>query len=289
MSQQRPAVRGTAVPAGTRAARTAADRQGFIRDQVHQSGSVTVDHLVAALGVSRMTVHRDLDALEQEGVLRKVRGGATAARSSLFESDLPYRLTAAVDAKAAIGRAAAELLERGQAVLCDESTTTMAALRAYDPIETITVITNCFPTMQFVTDSTKHRLISLGGDYVPRYQAFLGIICENAIEGLYADVLLASCSAVIDRHTFHQDQQIVAVKRAMIRSAPMRVLLLDSTKIGTGAVYSLGQIADFTHLVTDDGAPAEFLATARDDGLHVLVAPTAPTGPEVTDTPATGG
>ena len=50
-----------------------------------------------------MTVHRDLDALELVGVLRKVRGGATAARSSLFESDLPYRLTAAVEAKAAIG------------------------------------------------------------------------------------------------------------------------------------------------------------------------------------------
>jgi len=234
---------------------------------------VTVDHLVATLDVSRMTIHRDLDALEHDGVLRKVRGGATAARSSLFESDLPYRMTSAVAAKAAIGMAAAQLLERGQAVLCDESTTTMASLKAYDPIETITVITNCFPTMQFVTDSTKHRLISLGGDYVPRYQAFLGLLCEKAIEGLYADVLLASCSAVLDRHTFHQDQQIVAVKRAMLASAPTRILLLDSTKIGTGAVYALGRIADFTHLVTDDGAPESFLAAAREDGLAVIVAP----------------
>lgn len=264
--------RGPYPTQAARAARTATDRQAFIRDQVHQSGSVTVDNLVATLGVSRMTVHRDLDALELVGVLRKVRGGATAARSSLFESDLPYRLTAAVEAKAAIGRAAAELLERGQAVLCDESTTTMAALRAYDPIETITVITNCLATMQFVTDSTQHRLISLGGDYVPRYQAFLGILCEKAIGNLYADVLLASCSAVIDRHTFHQDQQIVAVKRAMIAAAPMRVLLLDSSKIGTGAVYSLGQVADFTHLVTDSGAPEDFLAAAREDGLTVVVA-----------------
>lgn len=268
-----PRRRTGAEAAGVRTVRTAADRRGFIRDQVHQSGSVTVDHLVATLDVSRMTIHRDLDALEHDGVLRKVRGGATAARSSLFESDLPYRMTSAVAAKAAIGMAAAQLLERGQAVLCDESTTTMASLKAYDPIETITVITNCFPTMQFVTDSTKHRLISLGGDYVPRYQAFLGLLCEKAIEGLYADVLLASCSAVLDRHTFHQDQQIVAVKRAMLASAPTRILLLDSTKIGTGAVYALGRIADFTHLVTDDGAPESFLAAAREDGLAVIVAP----------------
>ena len=126
---------------------------------------------------------------------------------------------------------------------------------------------------RFVTDSTKHRLISLGGDYVPRYQAFLGLLCEKAIEGLYADVLLASCSAVLDRHTFHQDQQIVAVKRAMLASAPTRILLLDSTKIGTGAVYALGRIPDFTPLVTDDGAPESFLAAAREDGLAVIVAP----------------
>ena len=95
---------------------SAVDRQSLIRDRVHSEGSVTVDQLVSVLGVSRMTVHRDLDMLETEGVLRKVRGGATALRSSLFESDFPYRLTASVAAKEAIGRAAARFVEGGQAV-----------------------------------------------------------------------------------------------------------------------------------------------------------------------------
>lgn len=253
-------------------------RRDYIRDLVHQAGSVTVDQLAAALNVSRMTIHRDLDQLEQEGVLRKVRGGAAASRSSLFEADLPYRMTAAVEAKEAIGRAAAQLLERGQAVVCDESTTTIHAIRAYDPDETVTVITNCFPTMKFVTEQTKHRLIALGGDYVPRYQAFLGILCEKTIANLYADVLLASCSAVIGRQTYHQDQQIVAVKRAMLGVAPVRVLLLDSTKIGTGAVYSLGLLRDFTHLVTDERAPESFVSTAQEEGLTVVVAPLSATG-----------
>ena len=258
-------------------------RRDYIRDLVHQAGSVTVDQLAAALNVSRMTIHRDLDQLEQEGVLRKVRGGAAASRSSLFEADLPYRMTAAVEAKEAIGRAAAQLLERGQAVVCDESTTTMSAVRAYDRDETITVITNCFPTMKFVTEQTRHRLIALGGDYVPRYQAFLGILCEKTIANLYADVLLASCSAVIGRRTYHQDQQIVAVKRAMLGVAPMRVLLLDSTKIGTGAVYSLCLLGDFTHLVTDERAPESFISTAEEEGLTVVVAPLGPTSASAGD------
>ena len=252
---------------------SAVDRQSVIRDRVHSEGSVTVDQLVSLLGVSRMTVHRDLDVLEADAVLRKVRGGATALRSSLFESDFPFRLTSAVAAKNAIGRAAAKFVDGGQAVICDESTTTMAALRAIEASESITVITNCFPMMQYVNESTKHRLIGLGGDYVTRYQAFLGIVCEQAITNVYADVLLASCSAVRGSSTYHQDQQIVAVKRAMIKSAPTRLLLLDSSKVGVGALYHLGEIGDFTHLITDDGTPETLLDQARESGLEVVVAP----------------
>lgn len=252
---------------------SAADRQSLIRDRVHSEGSVTVDQLVSLLGISRMTVHRDLDVLEADAVLRKVRGGATALRSSLFESDFPFRLTSSVAAKDAIGRAAAKFVDGGQAVICDESTTTMAALRAIEASESITVITNCFPMMQYVNESTKHRLIGLGGDYVTRYQAFLGIVCEQAITNIYADVLLASCSAVRGSSTYHQDQQIVAVKRAMIKSAPTRLLLLDSSKVGVGALYHLGEIGDFTHLITDDGTPETLLDQARESGLEVVVAP----------------
>ena len=261
---------------GPRLVGSATDRQALIRDRIHAEGSVTVDQLVAILGVSRMTVHRDLDVLASEGVLRKVRGGATALRSSLFESDLPFRLNASVAEKQAIGAAAARLVEGGQAVLCDESTTTMAAVRAVDPSEPITVITNCLPIMQFVNESTKHRLIGLGGDYVARYQAFLGILCEQVITNVFADVLLASCSAVRGGSTYHQDQQIVTVKRAMIRSAPTRVLLLDSKKVGVGALYHLGEISDFTHLITDDGTPEDFLEQAHESGLEVVVASVTP-------------
>ena len=259
---------------------SAVDRQTLIRDRVHSEGSVTVDQLVSLLGVSRMTVHRDLDALETDAVLRKVRGGATALRSSLFESDYPFRLTSCVAAKNAIGRAAARFVDGGQAVICDESTTTMAALRAIEASESITVITNCFPMMQYVNESTKHRLIGLGGDYVARYQAFLGIVCEQAITNVYADVLLASCSAVRGSSTYHQDQQIVAVKRAMIKSAPTRLLLLDSSKVGVGALYHLGEISDFTHLITDDGTPETLLDQARESGLEVVVAPVLDSSPQ---------
>jgi len=267
---------GRTLQSAGRLHRSAAARHQLITDRVRMDGSVTVDELVRATGVSRMTVHRDLDALETEGVLRKVRGGATATRSSIFESDLQYRLTTAVEAKAAIGRAAARFIDVGQAVIFDESTTALAALRAVDPTEPITVITNCVPTMAYVTSRTKHRLIGLGGDYVARYQAFLGILCQQMISNVYADVLIASCSAVLGNATLHQDSQIVEVKQTMIAAAPVRLLLIDSSKIDMGAIYRLGEIRDFTHLITDAAAPASFIDGVREQGVDVVVAERAP-------------
>jgi DeoR/GlpR family transcriptional regulator of sugar metabolism len=267
---------GRTLQSAGRLHRSAAARHQLITDRVRMDGSVTVDELVRATGVSRMTVHRDLDALETEGVLRKVRGGATATRSSIFESDLQYRLTTAVEAKAAIGRAAARFIDVGQAVIFDESTTALAALRAVDPTEPITVITNCVPTMAYVTSRTKHRLIGLGGDYVARYQAFLGILCQQMISNVYADVLIASCSAVLGNATLHQDSRIVEVKQTMIAAAPVRLLLVDSSKIDMGAIYRLGEIRDFTHLITDADAPASFIDGVREQGVDVVVAERAP-------------
>lgn len=267
---------GRTLQSAGRLHRSAAARHQLITDRVRMDGSVTVDELVRATGVSRMTVHRDLDALETKGVLRKVRGGATATRSSIFESDLQYRLTTAVEAKAAIGRAAARFIDVGQAVIFDESTTALAALRAVDPTEPITVITNCVPTMTYVTSKTKHRLIGLGGDYVARYQAFLGILCQQMISNVYADVLIASCSAVLGNATLHQDSQIVEVKQTMIAAAPVRLLLVDSSKIDMGAIYRLGEIRDFTHLITDAAAPASFIDGVREQGVDVVVAERAP-------------
>lgn len=257
---------------GQSGGRSAATRQDLVRERVLRDGSVAVDDLVALTGVSRMTIHRDLDVLEAEGVLRKVRGGATATRSSIFESDAAYRLVHQSGEKAAIGRAAAALIDVGQAVIFDESTTSLAALKALDPTEPVTVITNCVPAMEFTRSSTRHQLIGLGGDYVPRYRAYLGILCEQMVGNVYADVLVSSCSATRGSATFHQDSRIVGVKRAMLKAAPMRLLLIDHSKIDMGALYHLGSLADFTHVITDDRAPEAFREAVQESGAQLVVA-----------------
>ena len=86
-----------------------------------EAGSVGVDQLAARFDVSKMTIHRDLDELEESGFLRKVRGGASVQSSSRFESDYRYRENIASAEKERIAIAAAALVEPGQSVIIDDS------------------------------------------------------------------------------------------------------------------------------------------------------------------------
>ena len=89
---------------------------------VVEHGSVSANDLVEAFGVSVMTVHRDLDELERQGVVRKYRGGVSAQPTSVFESNVAYRLNTAQTEKTAIARHARAMIEPGMSVMLDDST-----------------------------------------------------------------------------------------------------------------------------------------------------------------------
>lgn len=252
--------------------RTKAARLRLIGEVVNQRGFVSVDDLTEQLGVSRMTVHRDLDELQRVSALRKVRGGASVHRSTQFESDLQFRAMSAVDEKKKMARVAVELVSEGDVVMVDDSTTSLEVVPLLIARSPLTIITNFMPAIQQVTNHPDLHLIALGGEYVPRYQSFLGLMCERSIADLYADVLFASSSAVRGLDVYHQDQQIVTAKRAMMAAAQTRVLMIDHSKINHGALHRLGGIDEFTHVIVDDEVDPIVVKSFEDAGVVVLVA-----------------
>ena len=248
------------------------NRLGLIADWVSVEGFVTLDDLTDRLGVSKMTVHRDLDALHDKGLLRKVRGGASAYRSSQFESDLPFRSRAAIEEKQAIAQVAATLASEGDVVILDDSTTSLEMIPHITGSVPVTVITNFLVAMQAIEGRSNTTLIGLGGEYVERYKSFRGVLCEKALSDLYADVLFLSSSSMRDGTVFHQDQRVVSVKRAMMRAAQQRVLLMDHTKVGHGALHRLAGVEEFTHVVVDDKVSSADLRALQEAGPQVLIA-----------------
>jgi DeoR/GlpR family transcriptional regulator of sugar metabolism len=236
---------------------TRAQRLKRIADDVLANGSMLVDDLAAALNVSRMTIHRDLDDLEKQGILRKVRNGATAQPSSVFESNVAFRLASAVEAKRRIGKYAATLIEPGQSIILDEATSLLPLVEELPSLGELTVITNFMVIMKRLTEVEDIRLISLGGEYLKRFDTYTGIICETAIRSLAANAYFTSTSSIAGGSAYHPDPQIATIKRAMMRAASKRYLLVDSSKFGRTALMRVAGLDEFDKIIVDEPLPEE--------------------------------
>ncbi|WP_093797337.1 DeoR/GlpR family DNA-binding transcription regulator [Streptomyces sp. Wb2n-11] len=248
-------------------------RRQIITEHVLEHGTASGAELAELTRVSLMTVHRDLDELARRGVLRRFRGGVSALPSTVFESNLDYRLGVNTAEKEAIARTAADLVEPGMSVMLDDSTTALALARLLVDHAPLTVVTNARRVIDLFVGREDIRLISLGGEYSHPHDSFLGVPCLEAIEALSVDMVLVSTSAMDARMTYHQEQDVVLVKRAMLASGTRRVLLMDRTKLARTALHRLGPLDDFHHLVVDDGVDGDLLAALR-ERTDVRVAPT---------------
>jgi DeoR/GlpR family transcriptional regulator of sugar metabolism len=253
-------------------ARSLRERRERIRERVAEHGFVRIEELADEFGVSGMTIHRDLEELEQQGWLRKVRGGATARPSAQFQGDVRYRLQTMTEEKEQLARSAIRLVEPGQAVMLDESTTTLHVARLLPRRGPLTVITHFLAAIKLLAGEPGIDLIALGGAYYPAYDAFFGMPTVEAIRPLRADVLFMSTTAIADGACYHQHADTVQVKRALMEAATRRVLLADHTKLRRHALHQLAPLADFDLVLVDAAiAPAE-LAELREHGARVEVA-----------------
>ena len=111
-----------------------------------------------------------------------------------------------------------------------------------------------------LVDADELKLILLGGEYHPTYNAFIGHICESALARLRVNLLICSASAVDGTAALIQDPQVVRVKQAMAAAAARRVLLIDSSKFGKVALHMFADLTEFDVVLADDALPEE---TAR--------------------------
>ncbi len=236
------------------------DRREAIMELLVEQGSAGLDDLARCFGVSRMTIHRDLDDLAAAGLLRKVRGGATIEASSRFESDYRYRQRQAGAEKRLIAAYAARFVEPGMSVLVDDSSTAQALVPFLADLRPLTVITNGLAVMSGLAGQPGLTLVGLGGTYSRKFNGFFGLMAEEALDRLRADVALLSSSAIHGLAAFHQDSEVVGVKRRMLRRATRAYLMADHGKFGRAALHFVADLGAFAGVVT---GPALAPATAR--------------------------
>lgn len=256
---------------GSRQNRQAA-RQRAITEAVMSAGAVRIEDLAERFGISQMTVHRDLDELEGRGLLRKSRGVATALSTALVESSDVYRSGRELPEKEAIAQAALEFIEPGQAIILDDSTTTLHLVPHLHTKKPLTVITNTLTIMNELKSTNGITLLGLGGQYYNWCSAYMGRMTTSAVSALRADLLVMSTSAISDDIAFHQTLETVDVKRAMFDAASRRILLADHTKFDKRALHAMLPLAEFDAVVVDYATDRSHVTRLRKAGVNVVVA-----------------
>ena len=265
--------------------RTSTQRRELIRDRVVDAGSVRIEDLASEFGVTVMTIHRDLNVLEAQGWLRKVRGGATVDTSALIDTTVRHRLTDKVEEKQEIARCALRYVDGADAVMVDDSTTALQVAHLLPGRGPLTVITNFLMAINGLAGKSDIELIALGGNYNATYDAFHGFHVREAISKLRADVVFMSTTAILDGFLYHKSQETILIRHAMMHSAARKILLVDHSKFRRRATHQLAALADFDVVIVDAGLDEQTVSAMRERGVHIDVAPGAEEPAAATERP----
>jgi len=249
---------------------TVIKRREIISTHVLEKGFASVEDLMELVHVSRMTIHRDLDELERLQIIRKVRNGASAQPSSLFESDFRYRASILIEEKEAMCKLASSLIEDGISIYLDDSTTVLPIIK-YLKNKSLTIISACIPIINETINVGTLDLIVLGGNYNSKFRSNFGRICISTIEKLHPDLSIMSSVAYTNGAVFQSEQCILTVKRAMLNHSEKKMLLMDHTKFDITALYHLAKISEFDYVIVDNRISKEHNADIKtyNDNLYI--------------------
>jgi DeoR/GlpR family transcriptional regulator of sugar metabolism len=235
----------------------ARQRQDAILDLVTREGGARVTDLVERLGVSDMTVRRDIQVLAARGLVARVHGGA-AAVSDHFTADEPeFKVKSALQPaeKRAIARAAAELVEAGRSVALSGGSTTYAVAQALSHVPRLTVITNSLPVADVLHSAPDTSVVLTGGMRTPS-DALVGPVALAVLRDLHVDWLFLGVHGMDVRAGLTSPNMSEAeTDRAMIASAHRLVVVADHSKWNVVGLAAIAPISEIDILVTDDKLP----------------------------------
>ncbi len=238
----------------------ARQRQGRILEWVRQAGAVRVAELVRELGVSEMTVRRDLAALAERGFIDKVHGGAAPVRSSaLLEPGFAAKSTLQPAEKAAIAAEAATLVAPGMAIGLSAGTTTAVLARRLAEVPGLTVVTNSPRVADAFTEarSQGQTLVLTGGVRTPS-DALVGPFALAVLERVHLDLVVLGTHGMEPRAGFTSPNLLEAeTNRAMVAAGQRLVIVADHTKWGLVALSSFARLDQADVLISDSGLDAE--------------------------------
>jgi|LSQX01.3.fsa_nt_gb DeoR/GlpR family transcriptional regulator of sugar metabolism len=262
-------------------------RHAQILNILGQEGYVKVDSLSERLGVSKVTIRSDLEYLERLGKLRRVRGGATCVEGT--HVSLPYSVREGLlsTEKMQLGSRAVQLIESGDTILLDASSTVHALareLRRRTDLTHVTVITNAMPVTQELLQCPHVQLICTGGIGHAANDCFVGPLTEETLRTFRANkAFISPTSILLTSGLVDSDLFSASIRKIMIEIADQLIVLCDHSKLDVANPFPIAPLDRVTTFVTDRPLPDKWAHTFERQGTAVLLS-TSP-GPTASRSP----
>lgn len=237
------------------------DRKGEILLLIKERGTASIAEMAEHFAVSEMTVRRVLHKLADSGLVIRTPGGAMVAPSGSMEKSFLERSAKNAAAKDAIGREAAKLVQNGETVVLDSGTTTRYVARYLASKRDITVVTTSLAALEELSGSANVQVRLTGGVYRRSSHDLSGNAVVDALGSVYADKVFFGAAALsFQKGVMNFDAEM---PRVFLRAGRERILVIDSGKIGTEAVYRLCALEKCDMVITDSSIKAADLARLR--------------------------
>ena len=252
---------------------TSKKRRLLIVDELHRNQTVRVSELSDRLGVSQVSIRRDLQHLEELGLLKRVHGGAVLVPGA---NSGGKQTIAQLEKKERIGRAAARLIQPNERIIFDSGTTPLQVARSIDSdllnSGNLTFISANLPLIREMGSKTSLHTIVLGGIYLPAYEVMVGPQTIEQLKGLHADKMFLGTDGMTLAHGLTTANVLEAeVDRAMAHASTQVIAVSDSSKIGVIGLATIMSLKEIDKLITDKDAPQAFVETLRGYGVEVIL------------------
>jgi DeoR/GlpR family transcriptional regulator of sugar metabolism len=245
-----------------------------IIDILQSKGVVEVSMLCRIFGVTEMTIRRDLDELAKKKLIIRTHGGGVLPEENiLIEKPYEIRLQKNIDEKDAIAKKALKYIKDGQKIILDSGSTIFSLAKLLGNVNKIMVITNANNIAAELNMRTNISVISVGGELRKNSYSCAGVFAEEMLKKIKADLGFVAVNGIDENGEIYCGSIVeVGVKRAMIKSAARKFILVDSSKIGKSDFVSFGNLRAIDYLITDSKAPSDLIKEYEKTGVKIILA-----------------
>jgi len=250
----------------------AEERRQRILAILHAEGRVLVGSLSVQFGVSQITIRKDLDVLDERGLIQRSHGGALLPTSNaLLDPSFQEKQKLHTAEKERIAIAAVKLVRDGSCVMLDSGTTTAAIAQELKKLSSLTVITNAINIAAELAN-TDFEVILTGGTLRKNSFSMVGPIAEDVLKEMHADILFLGVDGFDLEVGLTTPNLLEArVNRAMVTSSHRVVAVCDSTKFSRRSLSRIMPISELHHIITDKGLPESSVEALRRQNIEVTL------------------